>query len=120
MLSGGERQRVALARVFLRTTPILILDEFDAHLDLPTRSFLLPRVKELLSSRTTLIATHRLLGLEDLDQFIVLEGGNITARGTHQELLKNSRWYGAAYAAQIQERTLEAIRSDPQNHSSAT
>jgi thiol reductant ABC exporter CydC subunit len=120
MLSGGERQRVAIARAFLQTAPILILDEFDAHLDLSTRTALLARVKELMMNRTTLIATHRLPGWENLDQFIILEGGRITASGTHRQLLESSPWYAAAYAAQMQERILEELRTDPASPSPLT
>ncbi|MFN2273966.1 MAG: multidrug ABC transporter permease/ATP-binding protein, partial [Anaerolineales bacterium] len=71
-------------------------------------------------NRTTLIATHRLPGWENLDQFIVLEGGRITANGTHRRLLESSPWYAAAYAAQMQERILEELRTDPGSPSPLT
>jgi len=108
-LSGGERQRVAIARAILREAPILILDEFDAHLDLPTRSALMGVVREMIASRTTLIATHRLLGFEYLDHFIVLEGGRMTSSGTHQDLLQASGWYAASYAVQVHELAVEEM-----------
>lgn len=110
-LSAGERQRVAIARAILHAAPILILDEFDAHLDHPTRAALLRTLRELMRSRTTLIATHRLTGFEHLDRFIVLEGGKITSWGTHEKLLQESEWYAAAYAAQVQEVMVEEMDS---------
>jgi thiol reductant ABC exporter CydC subunit len=110
-LSAGERQRVAIARTILHAAPILILDEFDAHLDHPARTALLRTLRELMRSRTTLIATHRLIGFEHLDRIIVFEGGKITSLGTHEKLLQESKWYAAAYAAQVQEVMVEELDS---------
>jgi ABC-type multidrug transport system fused ATPase/permease subunit len=108
-LSAGERQRVAIARAILHAAPILVLDEFDAHLDQPTRTALMQTLGQLMRSHTTLIATHRLVGFEHLDEIIVLEGGRVTSQGTHKELLQENGWYAAAYASQLQELQLENL-----------
>jgi len=108
-LSGGEGQRVAIARALLRHAPIVIVDEFDAHLDAQTRAELLEVVLELIRTRTALIATHSLIGFERLDRFAVLQEGTIAASGTHADLLQAGGWYAAAYAAQRTERALEAM-----------
>ena len=109
MLSGGERQRIAIVRALLRDAPILILDEFDAHLDLRTIHALMNILQELIPTRTALIATHRLVGFEFLDQFIVLDKSRITSSGTHQDLLQANGWYAASYAAQVHELALEGL-----------
>lgn len=86
-LSGGERQRLAIARAFLKNAPILILDEVTANLDPLTERALLEALDELTQGRSTLHITHRLLGMERMDEILVLERGRITERGTHEELL---------------------------------
>jgi ABC-type multidrug transport system fused ATPase/permease subunit len=87
-LSGGERQRLALARAILKDTPILILDEATANLDtLPERS-ILQTIHTTLAGRTTLMITHRLIGLEAADEILVLRAGRIIERGRHGDLLQ--------------------------------
>jgi ATP-binding cassette subfamily C protein CydC len=86
-LSGGERQRLAIARAFLKNAPVLILDEVTANLDPLTERALLDALDELTQGRTTLHITHRLLGMERVDEILVLERGSIIERGTHEQLL---------------------------------
>ncbi|MEP7136515.1 MAG: thiol reductant ABC exporter subunit CydD [Chloroflexota bacterium] len=86
-LSGGERQRLAIARALLKDAPILILDEPTANLDPVTEQQVLNTLFELMHKKTTLLITHRLIGLEHMDEILVLEHGRIKERGTQHELM---------------------------------
>ncbi|MEU4797136.1 thiol reductant ABC exporter subunit CydD [Streptomyces sp. NPDC023327] len=85
-LSGGQRQRLALARALLADFPVLVLDEPAEHLDLPTADALTADLLAATRGRTTLLITHRLAGLDAVDEVIVLEGGRVVQRGTYGEL----------------------------------
>jgi ATP-binding cassette subfamily C protein CydC len=87
-LSGGERQRLALARAILKDTPILILDEATANLDTLTERAILQTIHTTLAGRTTLMITHRLIGLEAADEILVLRAGRVVERGRHGDLLQ--------------------------------
>lgn len=87
-LSGGERQRLAIARALLKDAPLLILDEATANLDPITEQQLLDALDSLMKGRTTLVITHRLVGMERMDEILVLNEGRICERGTHDELLR--------------------------------
>ncbi|MEV6167718.1 thiol reductant ABC exporter subunit CydD [Streptomyces sp. NPDC051954] len=86
-LSGGQRQRLALARALLADFPVLVLDEPAEHLDLPTADVLTTDLLAATEGRTTLLITHRLAGLETVDEVIVLEEGRVAQRGTYAELV---------------------------------
>jgi ATP-binding cassette subfamily C protein CydC len=94
-LSGGQRQRVAVARALLADFPVLILDEPVEHLDPTAADALTADLLDLTADRSTLLITHRLIGLEDVDEVVVLESGAVAERGTHAELLA----LGGRYAA---------------------
>jgi ATP-binding cassette subfamily C protein CydCD len=85
-LSGGQRQRLALARALLADFPVLVLDEPAEHLDLPTADALTADLLAATEGRTTLLITHRLAGLETVDEVLVLDGGRVVQRGTYAEL----------------------------------
>ncbi|TDC70077.1 thiol reductant ABC exporter subunit CydD [Streptomyces hainanensis] len=85
-LSGGQRQRLALARALLADFPVLVLDEPAEHLDLPTADALTADLLAATEGRTTVLITHRLAGLEAVDEVLVLDGGEVVQRGTHAEL----------------------------------
>ncbi|WP_189230223.1 thiol reductant ABC exporter subunit CydD [Streptomyces flaveolus] len=85
-LSGGQRQRLALARALLADFPVLVLDEPAEHLDLPTADALTADLLAATEGRTTLLITHRLAGLEAVDEVIVLDEGRVVQRGTYAEL----------------------------------
>ncbi len=85
-LSGGQRQRLALARALLADFPVLVLDEPAEHLDLPTADALTADLLSATRGRTTVLITHRLAGLDAVDEVIVLDGGRAVQRGTYREL----------------------------------
>ncbi|MFJ3231320.1 thiol reductant ABC exporter subunit CydD [Streptomyces sp. NPDC086787] len=85
-LSGGQRQRLALARTLLADFPVLVLDEPAEHLDLPTADALTADLLAATEGRTTLLITHRLAGLEAVDEVIVLDAGRVVQRGPYAEL----------------------------------
>jgi ATP-binding cassette, subfamily C, bacterial CydC len=86
-LSGGERQRLAFARALLKGAPLLVLDEPTANLDPITERGLLDTTYELMRDRATLVVTHRLVRMEEMDEILVLDSGRIVERGTHGELV---------------------------------
>jgi ATP-binding cassette subfamily C protein CydC len=87
-LSGGERQRLAIARALLKNAPILILDEPTANLDSLVEREVMQTISNLMQGRTTLLITHRLVGLAATDEILVLQAGRIVERGQYQELLQ--------------------------------
>ncbi|MEK6439945.1 thiol reductant ABC exporter subunit CydD [Pseudonocardia sp. T1-2H] len=86
-VSGGQRQRIALARALLADRPVLLLDEPTEHLDLATADALAAELLAATAGRTTLLVTHRLATLGDVDEIVVLDGGRVVERGTHARLL---------------------------------
>ncbi|OWA35057.1 thiol reductant ABC exporter subunit CydC [Saccharibacillus sp. O16] len=95
--SGGERQRVALARVFLQDTPIILLDEPTVGLDPRTEAALLKTLLAETSGRTLIWATHHLVAAEQMDEILFMDEGEIVMRGTHAELLESSERYRNLY-----------------------
>ncbi|WP_344004328.1 thiol reductant ABC exporter subunit CydD [Streptomyces thermocarboxydovorans] len=85
-LSGGQRQRLALARALLADFPVLVLDEPAEHLDLPTADALTADLLAATEGRTTLLITHRMAGLDAVDEVIVLDRGRVVQRGPYEEL----------------------------------
>ncbi|MER6411621.1 thiol reductant ABC exporter subunit CydD [Streptomyces humidus] len=85
-LSGGQRQRLALARALLADFPVLVLDEPAEHLDLPTADALTRDLLAATEGRTTLLITHRLAGLDAVDEVVVLDEGRVVQRGPYAEL----------------------------------
>ena len=90
-LSGGQRQRVAVARALLADFPVLVLDEPAEHLEPAAADALTADLLALTEGRATLLITHRLAGLEAVDEIVVLDAGRVVERGTHAELLAD-RW----------------------------
>jgi thiol reductant ABC exporter CydC subunit len=94
-MSGGQRQRLALARALLADFPVLVLDEPDEHLDTLTADAILADLLALTRERAALLITHRLAGLEEMDEVLVLDEGHVIERGTHADLIR----LGGRYAA---------------------
>ncbi|ONK11100.1 ABC transporter ATP-binding protein [Streptomyces sp. MP131-18] len=87
-LSGGQAQRLALARAFLTTAPVLVLDEATSHLDVPTERAIVRALATELADRTRLVIAHRLSAVRDADLIAVVAGGRVTETGTHDELMR--------------------------------
>ncbi len=98
--SAGEGQRIAITRAVLRNAPLFLLDEPTANLDPITERDLLQMLFELLSGKTTLLITHRLVGLERADRILVMDKGKIREQGTQKELLKNKDLYYQMWTTQ--------------------
>jgi ABC-type multidrug transport system fused ATPase/permease subunit len=96
-VSGGQRQRLSLARVLLMDFPVMILDEPTANLDEETAGALMHDVLQALAGRTVLLITHRLEGLEAVDEVLVMERGRIVERGSHPDLLRRQGRYAAMH-----------------------
>ncbi|CAN5560549.1 ABC transporter ATP-binding protein [soil metagenome] len=98
-LSVGQRQRIGIARAFLKDAPILLLDEPTSALDPTTEAAIMETIKELMHGRTTLIVTHRLATIHNVDQIVVLEHGRIVESGRGADLVARGGAYAKLYAA---------------------
>jgi len=101
-LSGGQKQRIAIARAILRRSPIIVLDEATASVDVETERQIQQAIAGLAGQRTIIAIAHRLSTIRNADQILVIEEGRVVERGTHEELLK----LGGSYAR------MNAIQSD--------
>jgi ATP-binding cassette subfamily B protein len=98
-LSVGQRQRIGIARAFLKNAPILLLDEPTSALDPTTESAIMDTIRELMRGRTTLIATHRLATIHNLDQIVVVEHGRIVEQGRGADLVARGGVYAKLYSS---------------------
>ena len=101
-LSGGQKQRIAIARVFLKNPPILILDEATSSLDNETEKAIQAALTELSINRTTLVVAHRLATIRNVDRIIVLSPNGIAEQGSHDELMAVHGEYYKLYMAQFE------------------
>lgn len=92
-LSGGERQRLSIARAFLKDSPIIILDEIAASLDVENEKKIQDSLNRLILDKTVIIISHRLKSVENADKIVVIDCERVEASGTHLELLKTSPTY---------------------------
>lgn len=99
--SGGERQRLAIARALLKNAPILILDEPTANLDPSTEAKIISTIRSRFADRSMLWITHRLSGLEHMDEVVVLSEGSVIEKGDPRELLRANGRFAQMWAAEF-------------------
>lgn len=108
-LSGGEKQRIAIARTILKRPKILVFDEATSALDSETEAKILESLREVSENFTTITIAHRLSTIINSDEILVLEDGELTERGTHNELLKKSGRYASMWKRQRQLAKAQAL-----------
>ena len=108
-LSSGQKQLVSFARALLADPRILILDEATSSVDTQTEVIIQQALRELLRGRTSFVIAHRLSTIVEADMILVIEGGEIVERGTHQELLDSGGVYAKLYDMQFEEVSSEAL-----------
>ena len=106
-LSGGQKQRVAIARAILRNSPVIILDEATASVDVETEQQIQKAIAGVAGNRTIIAIAHRLSTIRNADQILVIENGSITERGTHDELISLNGSYARMNRIQSTEKTAE-------------
>ena len=108
-LSGGQKQRSALARAVIRKPTILILDDAMSSVDTHTEEEILTRLRDVMAERTTILISHRISTVQHADQIVVIEEGEITEQGTHQDLVEQGGIYADMYARQQLTQELDEI-----------
>ena len=100
MLSGGDRQRVGIACTILKNAPILVLDEATSSLDSESEALIQDALATLMEGKTVVVIAHRLSTIQKADRIVVMEGGQVAAQGTHQELLAQDGLYRKLWSIQ--------------------
>jgi subfamily B ATP-binding cassette protein MsbA len=107
-LSGGQRQRIGIARVMIRNSPILLLDEPTAALDTESEQLVIDALERLMKGRTVITIAHRLSTIRDADRILVISGGIVAEAGTHDELLTLGGIFSDLYHAQFKENVMKS------------
>ena len=110
-LSGGQRQRLCIARAFLANPRVLLLDEATAAVEPESEALIQSALTRLMQGRTTFIVSHRLSMVRDADTLLVVRGGLLEERGTHEQLMASDGWYARMYRLQIGEEQVDPRRA---------
>ena len=102
-LSGGQKQRVSIARAFIKSPQILLLDDCLSAVDTETEEQILNTIERISKNTTTVIVSHRISSVKNADHIIVLEDGQIIQEGTHNQLVRKNGYYKTLYKKQLQE-----------------
>jgi ATP-binding cassette subfamily B protein len=102
-LSGGQKQRISLARALLKNPSILILDDTTSAVDMETESYIQKQLKNINNACTIFVIAYRISSVKDADLILVMDGGRIIERGTHEELLKLNGYYAKTFRNQYGE-----------------
>ena len=102
-LSGGQKQRVSIARAFIKSPQILILDDCLSAVDTETEEQILKNLEKITKNRTTIIVSHRISSAKNADHIIVLDEGKILQEGSHNQLISQDGYYKALYEQQLQD-----------------
>jgi subfamily B ATP-binding cassette protein MsbA len=100
-LSGGQRQRIGIARVMVRNSPILLLDEPTAALDSESEKLVIDALEKLMKGKTVIAIAHRLSTIRDADQIVVIQGGGVAENGSHDELMARNGLYAELHRTQF-------------------
>lgn len=100
-LSGGERQRISIARAMIKNAPIVILDEATSYIDPENEALIQDAISELVKGKTLIIIAHRLKTITDVDNIFVIKNGELSCKGSHEELLKESKDYHELWATAL-------------------
>ncbi len=111
LLSGGQRQRIGIARVMLRDSPILLLDEPTAALDSESERTVIEALERLMKNRTVIMIAHRLSTIRDANQIIVLKDGVVAEQGSHDELIARNGLYAELHRTQFTDASLREVQS---------
>lgn len=109
-ISGGQKQRIALARAILMNPSILVLDDATSAVDMQTEYTIQQALMEVMKGRTTFVIAHRISSLKRADQILVLDGGRVVQRGTHEQLLQQKGRYRQIFEMQFQD--FESLTAD--------
>ncbi|MFA6693836.1 MAG: ATP-binding cassette domain-containing protein [Bacillota bacterium] len=110
LLSGGQKQKIAIARAILRKSPIIVLDEATASVDVETEKEIQQAINNLAGTRTIIPTAHRLSTIQNADLILVLQEGTIVQRGTHEELIAQEGLYKRLN--QAQNKQLQDVNSE--------
>jgi ATP-binding cassette subfamily B protein len=102
-LSGGQKQRVSIARAFIKSPQILLLDDCLSAVDTETEEQILKNLEKITKNRTTIIVSHRISSAKNADHIIVLDEGEILQEGSHNQLISQDGYYKALYEQQLQD-----------------
>jgi subfamily B ATP-binding cassette protein MsbA len=112
-LSGGQRQRIGIARVMVRNSPILLLDEPTAALDSESEKLVIDALEKLMKGKTVIAIAHRLSTIRDADQIVVIKDGVVAENGTHDDLMALNGLYAELHRTQFDAGSDKVVSAAP-------